>query len=82
MQQRLPCASELTKDCPYQRYEPQTLQGWQAWDTGVRLQVTGDRSLSVALNLAEALGYDLPVLAEMLPFVLAAFHPADPSPVT
>lgn len=82
MQQRLPCASELTSDCPYQRYEPQTLQGWQAWDIGVRLQVTGDRSLSVALNLAEALGYDLPVLAELLPFVLSAFHHANLSPVT
>jgi hypothetical protein len=36
----------------------------------------------VALNLAEALGYDLPILAELLPFVLANFHPADPLPVT
>jgi hypothetical protein len=36
----------------------------------------------VALNLAEALGYDLTVLAELLPFVLSAFHHANLSPVT
>ena len=71
MQQRLPCASELTSDCPYQRYEPQTLQGWQTWDIGLRTQ-----TLSDALQLASCLGYDTAVIAELFPAIPAALHAA------
>jgi hypothetical protein len=36
----------------------------------MRLESVGDKNVSTALQIAEALGYDVRALAELLPFVL------------
>jgi len=61
----------LSNQCLYQQYEPQTLQGWQTWDIGLRTQTLPD-----ALQLASCLGYDTIVIAELFPAIPAALNAA------
>jgi len=47
------------------------LQGWQAWDIGLRTQTLPD-----ALQLASCFGYDAHAVAELFPAISAALHAA------
>ena len=62
--------------CPYLEHEPRTEAGWQAWDVITRcasqlriapsaVSVLGI-DMAAAMLLAEALGYDLPAVADLL----------------
>lgn len=61
--------------CPYCTSEPQTMEGWQAWD--VALRCTGQLRMTqlivigldmgAAIKIGEVLGYDATGLAELLP---------------
>lgn len=69
----------MCPECPYTVNRPQTVQGVQVWDLVIRLQ----RQLRVSLGgvvgfdmtaaflMAEALGVDALVVAEILPAVEA-----------
>jgi len=62
--------------CPYRSHESLTEAGWQAWDVLLRIAgqlrfapggaVTGI-DLGVAMHMAEALGYDVAAVADLLP---------------
>ncbi|TNC93402.1 MAG: hypothetical protein FD119_4044 [Stygiobacter sp.] len=64
-------------DCPYDRNAPLTEAGWQTWELltgsigairlGPRGGITG-LDLPALLIQAQALGYDQPLLARLLPF--------------
>ncbi len=57
------------KQCPYYENEPQTLEGYQAWDVVLKTssQITETFPLDTALKLAENLGCDMAVMSELLP---------------
>jgi len=75
----LPCSkgknNEQGERCPYAESEPQTFEGWQAWDIALRCAgqlrmsqfIVVGIDMTAALKLAEALGYDLSGIAELLP---------------
>ena len=75
----LPCSKGETNKhgdrCPYTETEPQTMEGWQAWDIALRcagqlrtaqLAVIGI-DMNAAIKLAEVLMYDIASAAELLP---------------
>ncbi|MER2520944.1 MAG: hypothetical protein ABTQ34_09735 [Bdellovibrionales bacterium] len=60
--------------CPYAEHEPQTVEGWEAWDIALRcagqlrvagLLVTGIDMVAV-IKIAEALGYSLNATADLI----------------
>lgn len=61
--------------CPYAEHEPQTIEGWEAWDIALRcagqLRMTQFAvvgiDMNAALKMAEALGYDSGATAVLLP---------------
>jgi hypothetical protein len=65
------------KRCPYREHAPLTDAGWQAWDVlarcsgQLRLAPNGSAviglDLVAAMSLANALGYDVRAVAELLP---------------
>lgn len=77
----LPCsrgeANEQGEHCPYMTHEPQTLEGWQAWDLATRCEgqirfsemVATGLDFTAVLRLAAALGYDETAAAELLPSI-------------
>lgn len=60
--------------CPYLTHEPQTLEGWQAWDVALRCagQLRFSQTTVIGmdfdayLKMAEALGYSCQSSAELL----------------
>lgn len=49
--------------CKYIETAPQTVEGWQAWEVLKRLS---EPDLSLALNIAKNLGFDLEIMSELL----------------
>lgn len=77
----LPCArggaNENGEFCPYKAHEPESIEGWQAWDLAIRCEgqlrfsqmvATGLDFMSV-MRMASALGYDETATAELLPSI-------------
>ncbi len=75
----MPCSKGKANDqgerCAYAKSEPQTVEGWQAWDIALRcagqlrmaqFAVIGI-DMTAALKLAEGLGYDVVAISEFLP---------------
>ncbi len=75
----MPCSKGETNEhgnrCPYAETEPQTMEGWQAWDVALRcagqlrtaqLAVIGI-DMNAAIRIGESLGYDPTGLVELLP---------------
>jgi hypothetical protein len=60
--------------CPYAEHEPQTVEGWEAWDIALRcagqLRMTQFTVVGIdmgaALRIAGVLGYDVTTAAAML----------------
>jgi hypothetical protein len=62
--------------CPYRSHEPLTEAGWQAWD--ILLRVAGQIrvapggvvigiDMGTAMHMAEALGFDIAAVTDLLP---------------
>jgi hypothetical protein len=68
-------ANEKGEICPYHQHEPQTLEGWQAWDltlkTSSQLRMINTTVIGVDfqayLKMSETLGYGCVATAELLP---------------
>lgn len=84
----MPCArGEANADgelCPYRQHEPQSFEGWQAWDLALRCggqlrlsqMVAIGIDFSAALQVAASLGHDANATAEFLPAVEAGMTSA------
>ena len=76
-------------ECPYRRFRPQTVEGWQAWHVatvaGFRLMMAGTRPLlfldqrEVAVA-AETLGYDARAVLLLAPAIQAGMIAAQDGP--
>ncbi|TCO67882.1 hypothetical protein EV655_1392 [Rhodovulum euryhalinum] len=66
-------------DCPARLNQPQTVEGWQVWDLtqrlGGQLRIAPGAiigwDMGTALSLAQALGVNTPIAAELLPEIEA-----------
>jgi hypothetical protein len=75
----LPCSKGKSNAqgniCPYAEHEPQTIEGWEAWDIALRcagqLRMTQFTVVGIdmgaALRIAEGLGYSTAPAASLLP---------------
>lgn len=66
--------------CPYHEHAPLTLAGWQAWDVAMACQrqvrIGGDGRVlgldfSAVIMAAEAKGYDVAAVVDLLPAIEA-----------
>ncbi|MBQ8677310.1 MAG: hypothetical protein IJ529_02435 [Alphaproteobacteria bacterium] len=55
--------------CRYTETTPQTVEGYQAWEVLLKLS---EPSLSLALDVARNLGFDMDIMSELLPIEILA----------
>ena len=55
--------------CRYTETTPQTVEGYQAWEVLLKLS---EPNLSLALDIARSLGFDMDIMSELLPISIQA----------